>query len=338
MNRARIAKDIWRFWAAATVVAALSFGSQSVAAEVVLKLGHGSAPGPAPLSQAAEAFKKEVEAKSEGRIKVQIYPASQLGEEMTMMNGLKIGVVDATWISTAPMSAAVPEIDLLSLPFLFKSVDHAIHAADGPLGEFFEPKIEAAVGAKVGCWSSLGERDMWNSKHAIRSLEDLKGLKMRTQQSAIQIDTYTALGAEPSPMAYGELYTALQTGVVDGADNGPVDLQEDHFYQVTKYVTLTKHVYVLLPLLISTKFLDQLSADDQSLVLNAAKQACVVVTSVSNKLNQDYIDKLKGEGLEFIDFPEENRKAFFDKVHGVYDKNADRVGGWPIIQKAIDTK
>src|SRR5438552_1154494 len=164
ISHSRRSITVLRLLSVATATTAfLAAFSILATAEVVMKLAHGSAPGPAPLSQAAEAFKKAVESNTQGRVKVQIYPASQLGEEMTMMNGLKIGVVDGTWISTAPMSAAVPEIDLLSLPFLFKSVDQAIRAGDGPIGEFFEPKIESAIAAKVACWSSLGERDMWNS-------------------------------------------------------------------------------------------------------------------------------------------------------------------------------
>ena len=324
------------FWLAVafTIFAA---SSSTGTAQVVMKLAFGSPPGPNALSEAGDWFKQQVETKTEGRVKVQIYPSNQLGDEMTMMNGLKVGAVDGTYIVFAPITSAVPEVDIFSLPFLFKSVDQAIRAANGPIGDFLKPKIEAAIGAKVACWASMGERNMWDSKRPIHTLDDLKGLKMRVMQSPVQVDTYTALGAAATPMAFGEVYTALQTGVIDGADAGPADVEIEKFYQVTKYMTLTHHNFLINPMLISTGFLSKLSPQDQELVLDLGKQSCEIVTKVSKQQNADYLEKLKSQGIQVFDFPDADRKAFFDAIHSVYDKNAEKVGGWPLIQKAIDT-
>ena len=316
---------------------ALGAGSGAAGAQIVMKLAHGDQGGPTALGEASDWFKQQLEAKSEGRIKVQIYPANQLGDEMVMMNGLKVGAVDATYIVFAPITSAVPEVDIFSLPFLFKGVDQALHAANGPIGDYLKPKIEAAIGAKVACWGSMGERDMWDSKRPIHTLADLKGLKMRVMQSPVQVDSYVALGAAPTPMPFGEVFTALQTKVIDGGDAGPADVEIEKFYQVTKYLTLTRHNFLVNPMLISDGFLAKLSPQDQQLVLDLGAQSCDIVTNVSKKLNAEYLEKLKTQGIEVFDFPDADRKAFIDAMQTVYDKNAARVGGMNLIKQAMDT-
>ncbi|HKX08683.1 MAG TPA: TRAP transporter substrate-binding protein [Stellaceae bacterium] len=307
-------------------------------AQVVMKFAHGDQPGaPTALSSASEWFKQQVESKTEGRVKVQIYPSNQLGDEMVAMNGLKLGAVDATYIVFAPITSAVPEVDIFSLPFLFKGVDQALRAANGPIGEYLKPKIEAAIAAKVACWASQGERDMWDSKRPIHAMADLKGLKMRVMQSPVQVDAYTALGAAPTPMPFGEVFTALQTGVIDGADAGPADVENEKFYQVTKYLTLTQHNFLVNPMLISDGFLAKLSPQDQQLVLTLAVQSCDIVTSVSKKENAEYLEKLKTQGIQVFDFSDADRKAFIAAMQPVYDKAAPKVGGMDLIKKAMDT-
>jgi tripartite ATP-independent transporter DctP family solute receptor len=315
----------------------LAAGTGVPRAQIVMKLAHGDQPGPTALGEASDWFKQQVESKSEGRIKVQIYPSNQLGDEMVMMNGLKVGAVDATYIVFAPITSAVPEVDIFSLPFLFKGVDQALHAANGPIGDYLKPKIEAAIGAKVACWGSMGERDMWDSKRPIHTLEDLKGLKIRVMQSPVQVDSYVALGAAPTPMPFGEVFTALQTKVIDGGDAGPADVEIEKFYQVTKYLTLTRHNFLVNPMLISAGFLAKLTPQDQQLVLSIGAQSCDIVTNVSKKLNAEYLEKLKTQGIEVFDFPDADRKAFIDAMQSVYAKNAAKVGGMDLIKQAMDT-
>jgi tripartite ATP-independent transporter DctP family solute receptor len=305
-------------------------------AQVVMKLGHDS-PLDSAYNLAAESFKKEVESKSQGRITVQIFPNAQLGDEWTMANGLKIGSVDGLYLSANPIAQAVKEVDLFSLPFLFKDVDQALRVANGPVGATLKAKIEAALAAQVVAWGSEGERDMWNGKRPIKTVADLSGLKMRVQQSAVQKDTYEALGAEPVPMAFGEVYTSLQTGVIDGADPGPADVEIEKFYQVTKYMTLTRHFILLNPMLISDKFLSKLNPDDQKMVLDAAVRSVKVVTDISKKQNADALEKLKAQGMQIFELSNAERKPFVDAVQSVYSKNADRVGGQALLQQALNT-
>jgi len=303
---------------------------------VTMKLGHDSGVD-FPYQVAAVWFKQQVEAKTNGRVKVQIYPNAQLGDEATMTNGLKVGSVDAIYTSTAPLSASTPAVDLFSLPFLFKDVDHAMRVTNGPIGDQVKAKVQSAIGAQLVGWGSVGERDMWNSKHPIRTIADLKGLKMRTQQSQIQIDTYTALGAQATPMSFSDLFTALQTHVVDGADNGPLDIEGSKFYQVTKYVSLTSHFILIAPMVISDKFLAKLSSEDRQTVLDLGKQSVPMVTEEAKKQNLSAVTQLKTQGLEFFEISAADHQAFVNAVQSVYAKNATRVGGMALIQQVLQT-
>ena len=306
------------------------------AQQVNMKVGHDS-PTDFPYQAGAKYFKKEVEEKTQGRVKVDIFPNAQLGDEGTMVAGLKIGSVDAVYTSTAPVSEFVQAIDIFNLPFLFKDLDHSLRVANGPVGDALKAKIDPLIGGVVAGWGSIGERDMWNSKHPIKSLADLKGLKMRTQQSAIQKDTYAALGAQPTPMAFSELFTALQTGVVDGADNGPIDILSEKFYEVTKYLTLTNHFIVIVPMLVSDKVLAKLTPEDKAVVLAAAKELTRVMSEEAKKQNLGAIDKLKGLGIEVFTLSDADRQAFVDGVKNVYTANAEKLGGADLIKQAVET-
>jgi tripartite ATP-independent transporter DctP family solute receptor len=324
----------------AIAIAALFLTSPSVtsaSAQTLLKVAHDS-PLASPYHVAAEWFEKEVERKTDGRVTVQIFPNAQLGDEETLFNGLKIGSVDVLYIATAPISGSVPEVDLFSLPFIFKDVDQALRVANGPLADPIEAKIEGASGAKLVAWASWGDRDMWNSVRPIKTVEDLRGLKMRTQQSAIQRDTYTALGAQPTPMAYSELFTALQTGVVDGADNGPLDIEQSKFYQVTKYISLTRHFILLNAVLVSKGSLAKLDSKDQAVIIEAARASADIMTNEAKQQGQAALSSLRKRGLEIFEIDEAERERFITRVQQVYDENANRVGGMDLIKKVLASR
>jgi tripartite ATP-independent transporter DctP family solute receptor len=315
-------------------VAVTSFFTATAAqAQVALKFGHDS-PTDIPYHVAAEYFKERVERETEGRVTVQIFPNAQLGDEATMISGLALGSVDIAITSIAPISELVSEVELYNLPFLFTDIDHAVSVANGEVGDALRAKIEPAIAGKVVAWGSLGERDMWNAQRPIASVEDLRGLKMRIQQSATQQQTYEALGALPTPIPFTELFTALQTGVVDGADNGPLDVLSG-FYQVTKYMTMTRHFIVLNPVMISDKALERIGEGDRETVLAALRDSAGVLTEDTKAKTAAAVEELKGLGLEISELTPEARKAFVDAVAGVYDQNADRVGGRAVIDSII---
>jgi TRAP-type transport system periplasmic protein len=322
---------------AASILAACASSSSGTTSSggptVAMKVAHDS-PLTHPYQKAMEAFKKEVESKTNGRIAITIYPNAQLGDEATMVNGLKIGAVDGMFTSTSPISTSVKAMDVFNLPFLFKDSQQAAAAANGKLGTVLKPLVDAATAAEVVGWGAGGDRDMWNSKHPIRTVDDVKGLKMRTQSSKVQQDTYGALGALPTVISFSELYTSVQTGVVDGADNGPVDMVALKFYQVTKYLTLTRHFTIVVGFLVSNKFMSKLSAGDQDIVRTAGKNAAAVESQGQNDQSAAAVTELKSQGIQVFELDDPTRQAFIDKVQGVYTKDQDAVGGSSIVQLA----
>lgn len=318
---------------AAVLAAGLIFAMSPARAQVLLKVGHDS-PTDIPYHVAAEYFKERVERETAGRVTVQIFPNAQLGDEATLVSGLRLGSVDVAITSIAPISELVPEVELYNLPFLFRDVEHAVSVANGKIGDVLKTKIEPAIAGRVVAWGSLGERDMWNSKRPIKGAADLKGLKMRIQQSATQQQTYEALGALPTPIPFTELFTALQTGVVDGADNGPLDVLSG-FHQVTKYLTLTRHFIVLNPVMISDKALGRLGDADRTIVLTALADSAQVLTKDTVAKTEEAIKKLQTLGLEIIELTPESRAGFIAAIQGVLENNASRVGGRAIIEDVL---
>lgn len=309
-------------------------GGSSGGGTITLKLGHDS-PMNHPYQVGAELFKKEVEANTNGRVKVKIFPNAQLGDEGTMLNGLKVGSVDVLFTSTQPISQSVQEVELFALPFIFRDVDTALKVANGSVGKGLAEKIEPAVGGKILGWGTLGERDMWNSKRPIHSPADVRGLKMRIQSSKIQEATYKAFGGLPTPVPFTDLFTSLQTHVVDGADPGPVDIEALKFYQVAKYLTLTRHFLEMVPLIISQKTFDKLSQSDKVAVTKAGKDAVDAEIQALKSAQDTSLATIKSKGMQVVDLTDAERQAFIDKANPVYDQFASQIGGRAKIDEVL---
>ena len=257
--------------ASAAAAGTVAIGRKGHAAGTIsMRVGSDSPPND-QHTIALVKFKEIVEAKTGGRISVSIFPSAQLGDNVAMNNAIKAGTLDANYTDVGVLSLGAPKVDVVSLPFLFESREAALHALYGRLGAALKPDIEQAFQARVFGWGSDGVRNMWNGRHPIHSVADVKGLKMRVQASQVQKDTYAALGALPTPIAFSELYTALQTKVVDGADVPVADLISLKFYQVTKYLTMTRHVPILDAFMVSAKFLAKLSPADADIVAEAGR-------------------------------------------------------------------
>jgi tripartite ATP-independent transporter DctP family solute receptor len=280
-------------------------------------------------------LKEQVENRTNGRVKVLIFPDAQLGSNEAMNNSMKAGTLDGVMTDLGSLSTAVSEVDLFSLPFLFTDTLQALRAANGATGAKLKPKIEAAFNCEVLGWGTDGVRNMWNSKRPIRTPDDLKGLKMRVQQSPVQKDTYAAFGALPTPIAFGELYTALQTGVVDGADPGVGDMLDLKFYQVTKYLTRTRHFSIVNILAVSKGFISKLSPQDQEIVRAAGKMGAEVQAQATLDFEEKGLKELQAKGIQVFDMADQ--KAFAAKVEVVYASSADKVGGKAFIEQARAT-
>jgi tripartite ATP-independent transporter DctP family solute receptor len=307
-------------------------GSSPASAQTVtMRLGAG---GPITGTQevALVKLKEGLESATQGRIKVTIFPDAQLGGNSALNNAVKAGTLDGTITDVPVLSGAVPEVDIFSMPFLFRDTRHALTAAKGSIGAGLKAKIEQSFACEVLGWGTQGGRDMWNSKHPIHTPDDVRGLKMRVQPSPIQADTYAAFGALPTPISYSELYTALQTGVIDGADPGPVDLMDGKLYQVTKYLTMTQHYHIILALIVSKAFVQKLSPQDQATLRDVGKKAADTQADNALAVEGTKLNELKGKGIQVFEMADRN--AFVAKVEPVYTKNANRVGGANVIAEA----
>ncbi|MYD78640.1 MAG: TRAP transporter substrate-binding protein [Gammaproteobacteria bacterium] len=310
--------------------ALLSIATGAGAADYTIKLAHNG-PEAHPFQDGAVAFKEHLEASSNGAIEVQIFPGEQLGSEEETSQMLKQGTLQCAVESAGGgLAPFVPEADLFNLPFIFSDIDHFYRVVDGPIGESVAEKVEMALDSEVLGWWFSGIRNAWNDTRPIMTPDDMKGLKIRVMGSPVLIDTFNALGAQATPMSFGEVYTSLQQGVIDGAETDHVDLLVENFFEVTKYVSLTGHMYLAAALVCGNKALSQLPEDLQSQVREAGAVATQAEREAMDKMAGEALAMLKEKGLEFN---EVDNALFREAVSSVYANNADRVGGMDVIDQ-----
>lgn len=312
-------------------VAALSvaLSTPAYSADYTLKLGHNG-PEQHPFQEGALVFKTTVESSTAGAVEVQIFPGEQLGSEEETSQMIKQGTIACAVESAGGgLAPFVPEADLFNLPFVFNDLDHFYRVVDGPIGESLALKVEDSLDAEFLGWWFSGIRNVWNGERVVETPEDLKGLKIRVMGSPVLIDTFNALGAQATPMSFGEVYTSLQQGVIDGAETDHVDLLVENFYEVTKHVSLTGHMYLAAGLVCSSKAMAKMPEELQVKLREAATAATAAQRTAMLKMTDDALAQLKEKGLEFQSV---DVSAFRDKVASVYEKNADRVGGMAAIE------
>ena len=265
-------------------------------AQTKLTLGHGAAPGN-PRHEAAVAFANAVKQKSGGKIEVQVAPSAQLGDDAAMITALRSGTLDMSANSQGAASVVVPEFAAFGMPFLFAEPAQAFKLLDGPLGKELGDKAAAKNLVVLGYWDN-GIRHVSNSKRAILSPADLKGLKIRTPPDAVTIDIMTALGAETQQIKFAELYVALQQGVVDGQENPLANVDASKLYEVQKYISLTGHKFEMTPFLMSKRTWDRLSADERKIVMDAANEATTVQRKLSREADERLLAELPKKGVK----------------------------------------
>lgn len=251
-------------------------GSQALAQNrFVLKLAHSDSVDMATSRKAvmADTFAREVKAKSGGRIDVQVFGAGALGGEREYVEGVKNGFIQAG-LASGVIANFYPSAMVTDIPYLFPSNAVADKVLDGPFGQKLSEGFQAATGMHNLCFGEVGFRHFSTGKTAVHSPKDLTGLKIRVQETPIYVTEMKALGAQPTPIAFPETYTALQTGVVDGEENPLPTMIFAKFYEVQKHVTLDGHNYGVDWFVMSDKFYKSLPADLQKVVTDAAKDAC----------------------------------------------------------------
>ena len=299
-------------------------GTANAAEQYVIKLGD-VVPESYPHNIAARKFFiPYVEKKSGGRIKVELYPNGQLGGDRQLVESLQMGTLEAALPSTTVAGSFVKELQLLDLPFMFKDIDQVHKVQDGSFGKYLSEKAEKQ-NLKILCFADIGFLNLTNSKRVIKSPADLKGLKIRVQESPVQIEMMKMLGATPSPMSFGEVYTALQQHVVDGQEHCVNVIGNMRFYEVQKYLSLTGENYSGIAMIFSKQFFDKLPPDLQKIVTDGARIFRDEQRKICVSQQKEWMDKLKGLGMQIYVLTPQERAEFEKITEPLRDKYGDKV-------------
>jgi TRAP-type transport system periplasmic protein len=247
-----------------------------------------------------DVFAKEVEKRTAGRYKIQTFYSGSLGGERESIEAVQLGTQELTFTSTGPVPNFVPEARILDIPFLFRDKAHARAVLDGPIGQDMLVKFEPK-GFKALAWGENGVRHMTNSKRAVNSPDDLRGLKMRTMENPVHVAAYKGFGIVPTPMAFPEVFTALQQGTVDGQENPLSVIMAAKFDQVQKHLSLTGHVYSPAIFLMSKAAFDKLSAADKTAFLESAKEAAKANRARVDEDDSKGVAELKSKGMSVVE-------------------------------------
>ena len=273
-----------------------------------------------PTVAATENLGKKLEVATQGRLSIQMFPSMQLGGEKETIEQTQIGAIQMLRVSVGTVGPIVDDINVVNMPFLFKNTAHAEKMMDGPIGQELLDKITASpnAGLVALCWMDSGARSLYNTKRPIKTIEDLKGLKFRVIGNPIFVDMMNALGGNGVAMGYDQVFSALQTGVIDGAENNPPSYVFSNHYTAAKYYSLTEHLIIPEVLLFSKKAWGALSSDDQSLIKMFAREAQMEERELWNKYEQQAMEKAKAAGCQIIEISD--KAPFQNAVKPVWDK------------------
>ncbi|WP_420849297.1 TRAP transporter substrate-binding protein [Ramlibacter henchirensis] len=249
---------------------------------------------------AIDTFAREVEKRTNGRYKVQPFYSGSLGGERESIEAVQLGTQELTFTSTGPVPNFVPETKILDIPFLFRDKAHARAVLDGPIGQEMLTKFDGK-GMKALAWGENGVRHMTNSRRAVNAPEDLKGLKLRTMENPVHVQAYKGLGIVTTPMAFPEVFTALQQGTVDGQENPLSVIMAAKFDQVQKHLSLTGHVYSPCVLLMNKASFDKLSAADKQAFADAAKEAVKANRARVDEDDAKGVAELRNKGMQVVE-------------------------------------
>lgn len=288
-----------------------------------IKLASAGADG-SPLAQGMLKFAEIVKTKSDGKLKVQTYTNGVLGGDLQMISALQGGIVEMTVLNAGLLQNIDPSFVLVDLPFQFDNPKEADAVMDGPVGKTLLDKLPAKGLVGLGYWE-LGFRQLTNSRRAVKSVDDIAGLKIRVVQSPIYIDLFTALGANAVPLPFPEVYTALETKTVDGQENPAPSILSAKLNEVQTHITLTNHMYNPQAFLVSSKFWDKLNADERKLIQDSVAEARDFERSVSRDLANNAVDELKAKGMTVSTLSPAEVEKFRAKVAPVIAKHAAKV-------------
>jgi tripartite ATP-independent transporter DctP family solute receptor len=289
--------------------------------QVVLKLGHAVAPEH-PYHLGAVRYSELVAQRTQNKVKIDVYPSTQLGNERDMVEGLQLGTIDLVVTSTGPLGGFVPRMFVVDLPFLFRDREHAYRVLDGPIGrELLD--VFSAKGIKGLAFWENGFRQITNSVRPIEKPEDLKGIKIRTMENKVHLSAFRAFGASPTPMAWSEVYTALQQKTIDAQENPVAIVYFQKIYEVQKYLALTGHFYSPTPLLMSLKAFNNLPRNIQKIMFDTAMECAAFERNLLRDNEAKQLAEIKAKGMQ-VTLP--NKKPFQDAAAPVYKEFGSQFG------------
>lgn len=321
-------KKLTAFFASLTLIAA----TVSVQAETTLRFGY-EAPRSDTQHLAAKKFNELLKEKTKGEIKLSLFPDSTLGNAQAMISGVRGGTIDLEMSGSPNFSGLVPNLNVIDIPFIFQNKEHAYRVLDGEIGQGLLKELEDKGLKGLAFWE-VGFRSMTNSKHPIHTPEDVKGLKIRTNQNPMYVKAFQLLGANPVPMPLSELYTALETRAVDAQEHPIGIVWSVKLYEVQKYLSLTNHGYTPLLVVMNKAKFDGLSPELQQAIIEAAQEAGKYQRELNAKKEIEILDKMKKAGVEVVE--QVDMKPFKNVVEQpvrqfFIEKNGDS------LIKAVDT-
>src|SRR6201998_3097770 len=294
-------RDALQFGHSTVLLGLLGRGAGAADQKMVFKASDVHPEG-YPTVQAVEDMGKKLDAATGGRLSIQMYASMQLGGEKEAIEQAQVGALQLARVSVGALGPVVADLNVFNLPFLFRSTAHMEKVIDGPIGQELLDKVSNNPNTRLIGLAGMesGAPSVYDTKRPIKSIDDLKGLKVRVMGNPMFVDMMNALGGNGVAMGYDQVFSALQTGVVDGAENNPPSFYFDNHYQVAKYYTLTEHLIVPEILVFSRPTWDKLSKDDQALIKKLAREAQLDERRAWNEKEQQAIDKMKAAGIEII--------------------------------------
>lgn len=316
------------------LVAFLAMSTSAIAGPTVIKLAHPNVPQH-PMGQAFEKFKELVEERTDGEFRVDIYDSSKFGNFDAVVQGLQFNMLQMGSASTPNLAPFSDEFLIFDLPFLFPDYKSTDKITDGPIGMHAAKALEKTGIVGLG-YIEIGFRNLWNNQRTVKTLEDAEGLKIRSTPSKAHIATLKALGMNPTPISWGEVYTALQQKTVDGID---IDLNlawHNNFPEVNNNLTIVNSLYSPHLVMMSKKFLDSLSAENREIILDTFQECKLYERKLIREGEKEIMKKLADKGVTVYTLTPEERARWAEATAGVYEQFEERIGK-DLIEKAKAT-
>lgn len=319
--------------AVAAIALAMTTGHSM--AETVLKLGHVSSADNV-YHKGAERFAEKVNELTDGSVTVDTLCCAQLGNDVAQAKTVQLGAQDLAIVSSNNLAQFDPRIDIFSLPALFQDIPSAQKAVFGPVGDEIFENFRQATGMRVIYTTAWGSRSLINNKNSIKSPADMEGLLIRSPGSPVMNATYKAFGANPTPVAFAELFTALQQKTVDGADMSPCDVLSLKYYEVQDHLTTSNLFTGFGMVVMNDKKFQSLTEKEQDAILKAGREAGEYSWGLTEQCDKDGIEKAKEVGMDVVLLEPEERAVFFDAAQGVWGEFEERVGGRDLIDRLVE--